>query len=56
MKAALEQVYQIWNERLDEWWCPKTWYTELVELDLRAGGFSHMVMRGSAGKLKASKA
>ena len=36
--------------RLTEWWCPRPWQTEIIELDLRPGGRSAMVMRGPAGE------
>jgi uncharacterized protein YndB with AHSA1/START domain len=48
--ARPEAVFRVWTERLEEWWCPKPWTTELVEQDLRPGGRSAMVMRGPAGE------
>jgi uncharacterized protein YndB with AHSA1/START domain len=51
--APPEKVYRIWTERLEEWWCPKPWTTELLEQDLRPGGRSAMVMRGPAGEVHA---
>jgi len=50
INATPEAVYKVWTQRLAEWWCPKPWTTEIVELDLRPGGRSHMIMRGPAGE------
>jgi len=43
-------VWQIMTERLSEWWCPKPWQTEIIELDWRAGGRTAMIMRGPDGE------
>jgi len=48
--ASPKTVYKVWTERLEEWWCPKPWTTELVEQDLRPGGRSAMIMRGPGGE------
>jgi len=48
--APPETVYKVWTERLEEWWCPKPWTTEIIEQDLRPGGRTAMVMRGPAGE------
>ena len=48
--APPETVFKVWTERLEEWWCPKPWTTEVIEQDLRPGGRSAMVMRGPAGE------
>lgn len=48
--APPEVVWKIWTERLEEWWCPKPWTTKLVEMDLRPGGRSAMVMAGPNGE------
>jgi uncharacterized protein YndB with AHSA1/START domain len=36
--APPEKVWQVMTERMTEWWCPKPWTTEIVELDRRPGG------------------
>lgn len=48
--APPETVWRIMTERLAEWFCPKPWTTEIVELDWRPGGRSAMVMRGPEGE------
>jgi uncharacterized protein YndB with AHSA1/START domain len=48
--ATPEHCWQVWTDRIEEWWCPKPWTTELVEHDLRAGGRSAMIMRGPNGE------
>ena len=48
--ASPETCWKIWTERLEEWWCPKPWITKLIEMDLRPGGRSAMVMRGPDGE------
>jgi uncharacterized protein YndB with AHSA1/START domain len=53
--APLATVWQIATGRLAEWWCPKPWTTEIVELDWRAGGRSAMVMHGPGGERHAQE-
>jgi uncharacterized protein YndB with AHSA1/START domain len=48
--APVETVWRVVTERLQEWWCPKPWTTEIIEQDWRAGGRSAMVMRGPNGE------
>lgn len=48
--APSETVWKVMTERLNEWWCPKPWTTEIIELDWRAGGRAAMVMRGPDGE------
>ncbi len=48
--APVETVWRIATERLAEWWCPRPWTVEIVELDWRAGGRSAMVMHGPDGE------
>lgn len=43
-------VWKVWTERLEEWWAPKPWTTRVVEMDLRPGGRSAMVMSGPGGE------
>jgi uncharacterized protein YndB with AHSA1/START domain len=48
--APPETVWQVMTERLSEWWCPRPWRTEIVELDWRAGGRCTTLMRGPDGE------
>jgi uncharacterized protein YndB with AHSA1/START domain len=48
--APVATLWAIATGRLAEWWCPKPWTTEIVELDWRAGGRSAMVMHGPDGE------
>jgi len=50
INAPPETVWKVWTERLEEWWCPKPWTTRLIELDLRPGGRSAMMMSGPHGE------
>ncbi len=47
--ASPETVFRVWTDRLEEWWAPKPWTTKIVELDLRPGGRSAMIMSGPGG-------
>ncbi|AQR74161.1 SRPBCC domain-containing protein [Sphingomonas sp. LM7] len=48
--APIDAVWKAWTDHLEEWWCPKPWTTELIQLDLRAGGRAAMIMRGPDGE------
>ena len=48
--AAPERVWRVWTERLPEWWAPKPWTTRVIEMDLRPGGRTAMVMKGPDGE------
>lgn len=48
--ASPAHVWEIMTERMAEWWCPKPWTVELVEMDRRPGGRSAMIMRGPNGE------
>ena len=48
--APVDVVWKVATERLTEWWCPKPWTTEIVEMDWRAGGRSAMTMHGPEGE------
>jgi uncharacterized protein YndB with AHSA1/START domain len=43
-------VWKAFTERMEEWWCPKPWTTEIIEQDMRPGGRSAMIMRGPNGE------
>lgn len=44
--APPSQLWEIMTKRITEWWCPRPWTTTIAELDWRAGGAFHLVMRG----------
>ncbi|CAN5134943.1 SRPBCC family protein [soil metagenome] len=48
--APVETVWQVWTQRLVEWWAQRPWTTQIIEQDLRAGGRSAMVMVGPNGE------
>lgn len=48
--ASPAHVWDVMTERMAEWWCPKPWTVELVEMDRRPGGRSAMIMRGPDGE------
>ncbi|MBI3544701.1 MAG: SRPBCC family protein [Deltaproteobacteria bacterium] len=50
--APREKVYKAWTtpELLKQWFAPKPWSTARVEMDVRAGGSSLVVMRSPEGQ------
>ncbi len=50
LDAPIDAVWRAVTEHLEQWWCPKPWTTELVEMDLRPGGRFCAIMRGPAGE------
>lgn len=48
--ASPDTVWNVMTERMAEWWCPKPWTTEIVEMDRRPGGRSAMIMHGPEGE------
>jgi len=48
--APPEKVWDIMTNRMEEWWCPKPWRTEIIEQQWHAGGRSAMVMKGPEGE------
>jgi uncharacterized protein YndB with AHSA1/START domain len=48
--APRAAVWRAFTDHLAEWWCPGPWTTEIVEVDLRSGGRSAMIMRGPNGE------
>ena len=48
--AAPERVWSVWTGRLPDWWAPKPWTTRVIDMDLRPGGRSAMVMSGPDGE------
>ena len=49
--APREKLYRAWTEPelLKQWFAPAPWTTPVVELDVRPGGASLVVMRGPEG-------
>ena len=48
--APRDIAWRAFTERMEEWWCPKPWTTEVVEQEARPGGRSHIIMRGPDGE------
>ena len=50
--APRDKLYRCWTEPdlLKQWFAPKPWTTSHVEIDLRVGGASLVVMRGPDGQ------
>lgn len=48
--APPEKVWDIMTNRMEEWWCPKPWRTEIIEQQWHSGGRSAMVMKGPNGE------
>jgi uncharacterized protein YndB with AHSA1/START domain len=50
--AARTKVWRCWSEPdlLKQWYCPKPWHVSVVEMDLRPGGGSFVVMNGPNGE------
>lgn len=46
-------VWTAWTDHLAEWWCPKPWWTEIIENDMRPGGGASFVMHGPDGESSA---
>jgi uncharacterized protein YndB with AHSA1/START domain len=47
------KVWRCWSEGdlLKQWYCPKPWTVSVADIDLRAGGKSHIVMNGPDGEV-----
>lgn len=48
--APVAKVWEAWTAHLAEWFCPRPWTTEVIALELRAGGRSALVLRGPNGE------
>lgn len=50
--APREAVYRCWTEPelIKHWFTPRPWTTPVVEVDVRPGGTSRIVMRGPEGE------
>ncbi|WP_298327194.1 SRPBCC family protein [Asticcacaulis sp.] len=53
LKAPRALVWRCWTDPklLAEWFCPKPWYIDQVELDVRTGGSNAFVMHGPNGEV-----
>lgn len=53
LKAPRALVWRCWTDPklLAEWFCPKPWYIDQVELDVRTGGSNVFVMHGPNGEI-----
>lgn len=52
IEAPRELLFRAWTEPelLKLWFTPRPWTTPVVELDVRPGGSSYILMRGPAGE------
>lgn len=52
MEVPRDKLWRCWTEPelLKQWFCPKPWSVSMAEIDVRPGGFSHIVMRGPNGE------
>ena len=52
LDAPRDKLWRCWTEPelLKQWFAPKPWTTPHVEIDLRVGGASLVVMRGPDGQ------
>ncbi|MCX2722742.1 SRPBCC family protein [Roseibium salinum] len=51
LDAPIANVWRCWTEPrlLEQWFGPQSWTTEVKNLEPRAGGATHIVMRGPNG-------
>lgn len=48
--APPQTIWPIITNRLEEWWCPVPWRTQIVEIDWRSGGRMATIMHGPDGE------
>lgn len=48
--ASPANVWKVWVEQIEQWWCPKPWTTKFEELDMRPGGRMYGMMSGPDGQ------
>ncbi len=50
--APRKNIWRCWTEPelIKQWFTPRPWTTPVVEMDVRAGGASHMIFRGPEGQ------
>lgn len=51
MDVPVGALWKAYTDHLNEWFCPKPWRAEVVEMDLRAGGRSSVTMYGPEGEV-----
>lgn len=51
LDAPASALWKAYTDHLNEWFCPRPWRAELVEMDLRAGGRSSVTMYGPNGEV-----
>lgn len=51
LDAPAAALWKAYTDHLGEWFCPKPWRAEVVEMDLRAGGRSAVTMYGPDGEV-----
>lgn len=51
MDAPASALWKAYTDHLNEWFCPKPWRAEVVEMDLRAGGRASTTMYGPGGEV-----
>ena len=51
MDAPASALWKAYTDHLSEWFCPKPWRAEPVEMDMRAGGRSSVTMYGPNGEV-----
>ena len=49
VKASPQRCFEVWTQRLKDWWGPHGMTTPFVEMDLRPGGSFRTVMRAPDG-------
>jgi uncharacterized protein YndB with AHSA1/START domain len=50
LDAPAAAVWRAFSEHLALWWCPRPWTTEVVTMELRAGGRFVTIMRNPEGE------
>ncbi len=50
--APREMVYAAYTDpaKVAQWWAPRPWTSSVLQMDLRPGGVSHIVMEGPNGE------
>lgn len=49
--APANALWKAYTDHPNEWFCPKPWRAEFVEMDLRAGGRASVTMYGPNGEV-----
>ena len=48
--APPKRVWDVMTNRMAEWWCPKPWRAEVIEMERRPGGACRIDMFGPEGE------